>query len=208
MAVAEGGRIGAGPKAASVAGDRDHPAARCEHAPDFGQHFARMFGRLQHMDQQHPVDGPVGKRQLGAFDQSGGRGSAVRPMDGALLGRHEADDPDGLVSVGLEVGDGIAEARDREPTGVEPPGPDDPRYRAMRDASERRCVEGAKVDDIDRHALLSHGRTRGGTPQDSSGMASPRPQQPAFEAGGSPRGGLIETPSDGSKCGCETQTAV
>jgi hypothetical protein len=39
--------------------------ALVQHAPHLAQHFRRMLRHLQHVDQQHPVDGGRRQRQKG-----------------------------------------------------------------------------------------------------------------------------------------------
>jgi len=151
--MAEGRRIQPRPKARAAWGDRNDAAAGGQNAPDFGEQFARMFRDFERMNEKHAVDAAVGQRHGDRIDQGRGGEAARGPVHHALLGRHESQDPHRFGPENIEIGRGIANAKNRiaetgrktlpDQTPDEPPG----------HFPQRRGIKRAEIDDIESHGV-------------------------------------------------------
>ncbi len=153
------------PPAAAVRHDHQQPAAGVERPPDLAQHLAGMMRVLDRVDQQRPVERARGQRQLAIVDQRrGARLAARRPVDDALLRRHEGEGAHGLVAVGLEEGQRVAEPHDALPDQARPALAHVDADVAHDRGPERGRVEVPEIGDVGRHRRDdTPARARGGS---------------------------------------------
>ena len=115
LAIAEGCRVESGPHAAAIGHDQHEPALRRHDPPHLAQHFFRIVGELEAVDDQREIDRAFEKRQVEFIDQSGGALALLRPVDDPLPRHHEAEAAGGFRTPGFEIGRRKAEAHDRGP---------------------------------------------------------------------------------------------
>ena len=154
LALAERRAVDARPDAAPRRRHHDQPPARVEDAPDFLERRARILRHLQRVNDEDAIDRGVGQGQHVGVDQRRGGAPARRPVDHALLGRHEGEDALRLVAKPLEIGSAVAQGEDRQARAIVPAhaqhSPDQP----ARNVAERGGIEGDEIVDVERHGRL------------------------------------------------------
>ena len=84
-------------------------------------------------------------------------GPLAGPHHAALLGRHQRAEPQRLAPKRAEIGCRIAEPHDHQPVGAPPVLANALADEAPHHAPERGGVEGAEIDDIQRHGGFQSG---------------------------------------------------
>jgi hypothetical protein len=124
VAGAERRAIGARPNAAAVGCDHQEPAVSGHHPPDFLQHVAQMLAAFDGMDQEDTVDRGIGNGKIGFIHQGGGIRPFRRPVQHALLRRHQRQNAAGVAHELAQQWRRIAKAQHRFAAHVRPDLPD------------------------------------------------------------------------------------
>ena len=115
-----------------------------------------MFGDFKGVNQQDTIDAAVRQRYCRRIDQRRGGPARGGPVHHPLLRRHEGENADRLRTIDLEVGRGIADAKDRKAVAALEALADQATDKSPRHLAKRRCIERAKIDDIESHAYVLH----------------------------------------------------
>ena len=151
MAGAERRAVEPGPDAAAIGHHNHQPAAAGERTPALRQHRADLLAAFERMDQQDPVDRGILQRQLGLVDQGRDIGAFLGPLQHALGRRHQRHDPLGLAQEGAQIGRGIAQPDQPQPSDIRPELPQPATQHAGRDLTQAGLVKVPEIDDVGVH---------------------------------------------------------
>ena len=149
--MAERRGVEAGPDAATVGHHKEQPPLRCQHPPDFAQHFLRGIGQLQPVHHERHVHHALQQWQVAFIDQCRLHRAALRPAENPLPGHHESQLRLGLHDAIGKVGHCITEPHDPCPSHAGQPRLQLAGQRTPGGQAEPAAVKLPQIDDIHRN---------------------------------------------------------